>query len=140
MKSSSLEITSDHKNLEAARAFIAESCVDFHHSMIDEDEMHMLILAVNEAITNIITHAYNEEKDKRILISLEVYDNHIAVTLTHWGKAFDPTNEPPPSFDGSRDHGFGLYIIDNCVDEVKYIFRQEKGNAIILKKVKDTST
>ncbi len=48
------------------------------------------------------------------------------MTLWHGGRGFDPQAAPPPVFDGSRESGFGLYLIQQSVDDVQY-FREEHG-------------
>jgi len=56
--------------------------------------------------------------------------------LHHYGDAFDPSTVPPPPLDGSRDTGFGAYIIARSVDEVRY-YRDERGrNCIALAKAR----
>ncbi len=54
--------------------------------------------------------------------------------LHHLGPSFDPSEVPLPAFDGSRESGFGIYLIAKSVDEVRY-YRDERGrNCIALTK------
>ena len=46
--------------------------------------------------------------------------------LVDWGRSFVPESVPAPAFDGSKDHGFGIYIIEQAVDEIEYT-REEDG-------------
>jgi hypothetical protein len=57
-----------------------------------------------------------------------------ALPLAHRGTAFDPTTVQPPAFNGSRDGGFGVYIIAHRVDEVRYIRDGQGENSIYLVK------
>ena len=53
----------------------------------------------------------------------------------HLGDSFDPASVPPPAFDGSRETGFGVYLIASSVDDVRYS-RDERGrNCVALTKV-----
>jgi anti-sigma regulatory factor (Ser/Thr protein kinase) len=52
------------------------------------------------------------------------------VTLRHDGEPFDPASAPAPSFDGSREGGFGLYLIRECVDEAHY-GQDEQGRCVL---------
>jgi anti-sigma regulatory factor (Ser/Thr protein kinase) len=45
---------------------------------------------------------------------------YLRLELRHQGPAFDPLAIPPPSFDGSRDGGFGTFIIMRSADELQY--------------------
>jgi anti-sigma regulatory factor (Ser/Thr protein kinase) len=56
----------------------------------------------------------------------------VAVRLRYLGEAFDPSIAPPPSVDGSRDSGFGLYLITNSVDDVRYYYDDGGRNCIEL--------
>jgi len=56
--------------------------------------------------------------------------DRVCVTLSHQGKPFDPDAVAPPAFDGSRECGFGLYLIRQAVDELTY-FQDERGRHAI---------
>jgi anti-sigma regulatory factor (Ser/Thr protein kinase) len=60
------------------------------------------------------------------------------IRLRHLGDPFDPSTAPPPALDGSRESGFGAYIIAQSVDEVRY-YRDERGrNCIVLTKFRNS--
>ncbi len=55
--------------------------------------------------------------------------------LHHLGDSFDPAAVRPPVFDGSRESAFGVHLITESVDDVRYS-RDERGrNCIDLVKV-----
>ena len=56
------------------------------------------------------------------------------------GKPFDPKEARPPSFDGSRDGGFGVYLISQSVDEVCYSRDAAGRNCISLTKYRTVCT
>ncbi len=101
--------------------------------MAEEDITH-LELAVHEAVTNIIKHAYEGRPGERIEIKAEMSSDSVRFDLCHWGKQFDPDAVKPPSFDGTRDGGFGVYIIVHCVDDVEYVFGEDGKKSIVMKK------
>ena len=43
----------------------------------------------------------------------------VSVSTSAQSPAFDPSG-PPPAFDGSRDGGFGTFIIMRSADELEY--------------------
>jgi PAS domain S-box-containing protein len=128
-----LEIRADFKELAGARAFVRTVC---NHDALsfDEDSTGQLELAVTEACTNIIRHAYHGRADQCIQIEADIFADKISVRFRHLGDSFDPSKVPPPRLDGSQDSGFGLYLIAQSVDEARY-YRDERGrNCIALVK------
>jgi anti-sigma regulatory factor (Ser/Thr protein kinase) len=79
-------------------------------------------------------HAYHGRADQRIHLEAEAFPDHVAVRLHHLGDPFDPSAVPLPSFDGSRESGFGVYLITRSVDEVRYYRDERGGNCIALVK------
>ena len=123
---SQIEMDSDLKTLGRARDFVREFCRGVPGPPLQEERAAFLELAVNEAASNIMKHAYHGRTDQRIHLDAEAYPDRIAVRLRHFGDPFDPSSVAPPPLDGSRESGFGAYIIGRCVDEVRY-YRDERG-------------
>jgi anti-sigma regulatory factor (Ser/Thr protein kinase) len=96
----------------------------------DADAVGLLILALDEAATNIVLHAYERRGGERIRLQVEADADTARVSLFHRGRDFNPAAAPPPSFDGSRESGFGLHLIRQSVDEVEYA-RDEQGGCVI---------
>jgi anti-sigma regulatory factor (Ser/Thr protein kinase) len=95
-----------------------------------------LELAVNEAASNIMKHAYHGREGQWIHLEAEAFPGRLAFQLHHLGDPFEPSSAPRPLLDGSRDSGFGAYIIAQSVDEVRY-YRDERGrNCIALVKAR----
>ena len=100
--------------------------------LAQEDRLFHLELAANEAASNIIKHAYAGESDRQIEVVAEAYDDRISLHLFHEGAPFDPQAVAPPAFDGSREGGFGVFIIQQSVDEVDYTRDAQGRNCISL--------
>lgn len=127
------EIGSDLKQLRRSREFVREFCCKCP-APLDEDRVAALELAVNEAASNIMKHAYHGRTHHWIHIEAEAFRDRISIRLRHLGEPFDPSAAAPPALDGSRDSGFGAYIITRSVDEVRY-YRDERGrNCVVLVK------
>ncbi|HWY85872.1 MAG TPA: ATP-binding protein [Gemmataceae bacterium] len=115
------EYDGDLQHLESMRAFLREVCREsWQGEAADEDRILRLALALTEAASNIILHGQEGQQHKPITLTVDVDDDQVLVTLQHTGKPFDPQSAPAPVFDGSRQSGFGLYLIRKCVDEVRY--------------------
>ena len=129
-----IEFRSDLKELRQAREFVRTFCHDLPDEPLDEDRVAALELAVNEAASNIIKHAYHGRADQWIHMEGEVFPDYVSIRLHHSGDPFDPATAQPPALDGTRESGYGAYMISQCVDQVRY-YRDERGrNCIALVK------
>jgi sigma-B regulation protein RsbU (phosphoserine phosphatase) len=131
-----LEIRSDLKQLRKAREFVRAFCRNLPGPPLDEDSVAALELAVNEAAANIMKHAYHGRQDQSIHLEAKAFPRRLAIQLHHFGDAFEPSTAPPPSVDGSRDSGFGVYIIARSVDEVRYYHDERGRNCVALVKTR----
>src|SRR5581483_7849835 len=127
---SEIEIRSDPAELRRAREFVRGICRDAPGPPLEPDSISALELAVHEAAVNIMKHAYHGRADQWIHVDGEAFPGHVSIQLHHLGDSFDPSAVPPPAFDGSRDSGFGTYIISRSVDEVRY-FRDQRGGSCV---------
>lgn len=98
------------------------------------EKIAQLELAVTEAVANIIEHAYAGRSADPVRIEAEAFEDGISFRIHHHGESFDPSLAPPPPFDGSRDGGFGLHMINECVDEISYL--QDEAGASYTRLVK----
>jgi serine/threonine-protein kinase RsbW len=89
-----------------------------------EKEVFHCQLAVDEACTNIIEHAYGGEDQGRIEAACETHDGQLTITLKDTGKPFDPTTVPEPgpykSIDDAGVGGHGLYFMRKVMDAVEF--------------------
>lgn len=130
----SLEITSSLTELGTIRRFLGDFCRSSPPEPLEEERLEQLELAVNEAASNVMRHAYQGQSDKSILVETDSFTNRIEVRLYNTGIAFDHDAAKPPSFDGSREGGFGVYMIATAVDEVQYSRDPQERNCIRLTK------
>jgi serine/threonine-protein kinase RsbW len=89
-------------------------------------------LAVEEVITNIILHGY-EETGGEILISCTITPRRIGIRVTDSAPPFDPLSIPEPDLDGNTEDrkigGLGVYLLRQVMDEISY--RYENGKNIL---------
>lgn len=129
-----LEIASDLSELRRVREFVRGFCAAMPGAAVDEESVDSLELAVNEAVSNIMKHAYHGRRDQSIRIEAEAFAGHIAIRLFHLGDPFDPAKAAAPPLDGSRESGFGAWIIAHSMDEVRY-YRDERGRHCVALKL-----
>ena len=125
-----MEISSDLKELARARAFVREFCRALPGAAMKEDHQSQLELAITEAASNVMRHAYGGRTDQHIQLDATAFVDRIILRLHHLGEAFDPNAVKTPAFDGTEDGGFGVYIIAQSVDDVRYD-RDERGRNCI---------
>ncbi len=125
-----MEISSDLHELARARAFVREVCRTLPGPALEEDGVSQLELAITEAASNVMRHAYGGRTDQQIQLDAEVFADRIVLRLHHLGETFDPNAVKTPAFDGTQDGGFGMYIIAESVDDVRY-YRDERGRNCI---------
>ncbi len=94
-----------------------------HVSNVEEREINLynLELAIQEISVNIVKHAYDQVDGRiRMCVTLEEQPLRLIVTLYDTGKAFDPTKVPQPELGELQEHGFGLFLVQQLMDEVEY--------------------
>lgn len=112
-----LKIPSHPRYVSAVRAFVEDIATK---SGFDKVKVEDLKLAINEALANIIEHAYGGQRNKDILIDLVVARKYIEVILRDFGKKVDLSAIRSRDLDDVRDGGLGVFLIKNMVDEVVY--------------------
>ena len=116
-----IKVKASTKNLAEVREFISGHAIN---EGFTSDAVADLCLAVDEAYTNIIKHAYNFDKSKNVKIDLEIDDKQICVRLTDHGESFNEDKYVMPDISeqikNKRRGGMGVYLIRKLMDEVSY--------------------
>jgi serine/threonine-protein kinase RsbW len=109
-----------------------------HEAGLDSKGVYAVKLAVDEACTNIIEHAYGGEGIGKIECSYDIDEDAITIKLRDWGGSFDPDDVPTPDFnvplEELKTRGAGLFFIYKLMDEVHFKFNEEKGNLLVMVK------
>jgi serine/threonine-protein kinase RsbW len=79
-------------------------------------------LGVHEVCTNIVDHAYRDQPEGRINVSMTLTDDssQFIVEVRDTGHSFDPALIPLPEFETEQVRGYGLFLIYNLLDSVNY--------------------
>ena len=116
-----LEVASHPKELRRIRAFVRGYCEGRGGCGMGEHELDSVELAVSEAASNIMRHAYHGRTDRRILIGIDAGGEVLKVQLTHDGDPFANGEQiSDPLAEGAWESGFGLFIMREAVDRVDY--------------------
>jgi len=134
-KSGQLKVKSRTENLSEIRDFVSGKA---RAADIPEATVENIILAVDEACTNIIKHAYNLSPEGEIIIKIEYDEEKFMVTIIDYGKSFEPDRVPLPDLQKYyREHrvgGLGMYLMKSLMDDVEYISVPGEYNQVLLSK------
>ena len=123
------------ESLQDFREFIRQRCEGIPG--VDSEFLYDVQLAVDEACTNIISHGYAGMDPGSIILDLDVSQDKLTVTLTDFGHCFEPSSAPIPDVDAPIEEreqgGFGLFFIQQAMDDMAYQ-STEDGNKMILTK------
>jgi serine/threonine-protein kinase RsbW len=116
--------------LSEVRKFVAKHATNFG---FNDKQVSDIRLAVDEACTNIIKHAYNFDSDQRVEIKIGLKDEKLWVSLKDTGDAFDPKSYSKPDIreqmKNRKRGGVGVFLIKKLMDEVEYV-KADNANVI----------
>jgi serine/threonine-protein kinase RsbW len=120
-------------DLAAIREFVRTAAVSLHAG---RETVPDLILAVDEAASNIIRHGYGGRAGP-IEVAVEREGGSIIVRVRDEAPSFDPTAWPQPDLDVPLQvrpaGGLGIHLVRTSVDRVVHR-RSGSGNELILMK------
>jgi len=108
---------------------------------LNDDQTYDVQMAVDEACTNVIEHAYRGRKDGTIDITCEKRGNNLVVVIRDFGERFDPKQITRPRTQDplSRRNvgGLGIFFMQKMMDKVEFKFSPSEGNRLtMVKKIK----
>ena len=116
-----MRVEASTAHLAEVRDFVAEHAAKCGFSPKEISEIR---LAVDEAYTNIIKHAYKENGSKPVEIELGSDQRKFWVSLMDKGESFDLTKYQEPDVETQikqkRRGGMGVYLIRKLMDQVHY--------------------
>lgn len=117
----SITVQASTKHLAEVRDFVAKHASEFGFKKQDVADIR---LAVDEAYTNIIKHAYNNDEHKSVDIELGYNSSKFWISLLDTGNAFDPKSYSKPDvrrkIKEKKRGGVGVYLIKKLMDNVEY--------------------
>lgn len=128
-----LVVRSTTDNLSKVREFTKHAA---ELSGFSEESIEKIVLAVDEACTNIIKHAYKYSPDGTINISIKSNDTKFVVAITDNGLHFNPNSVPEPDireyYKQKKIGGLGMFLMKKLMDEVKYSTLSDNKNQVVL--------
>lgn len=99
-------------------------------------EARRIILAVDEACSNIIKYAYEGDGTKKIEVTVAVDDGKMTIELADSGKKPDVSKIAPRNLEDVRPGGLGTHFMASVFDHVSYDTSHEQGTVLTLVKEK----
>ena len=130
-----MKIPTQSTNLKIIRDFITDIA---EKAGFGDEASCDIALAVDEASTNVIKHAYRGGDDKQITVSVKYDKSKIVITISDSGKGFKP--EAVDDLDmnaylkNKKRGGLGVHLIKSAMDEVE--FKSEPGTFNSVKMIK----
>lgn len=110
------------------------------------DAIEDLKVAISEAATNVVSHAYEKEEKGEVTLGFGVYDDRLEVMVSDQGESFNfeevkerigpmrKMDEIAP-VSQMREGGFGLFLINALMDKVE--INNEYGVIVLMTKFLD---
>jgi serine/threonine-protein kinase RsbW len=130
-----LHIESRTDRLIAVREFVSVAARRFGFA---EEDVSKIALAVDEACTNIIKHAYKFDPTKSITVIVGSRNGAFEILIQDTGKEFDPALIQTPDMKEYLAHyrrgGLGVYLMKSLMDKVEYKITPGQKNEVRLTK------
>src|SRR5215207_5836195 len=115
-----LDVRSDPAKLGEVRKAIEAFAVG---AGLSEAEAADLGLSVNEAMANVIRHAYGGATDRPIVVTADLDDCdplQVRVKIRDWGNGVHPLDRPPAPHDPKTPGGLGRICLKQLMSEVVF--------------------
>jgi serine/threonine-protein kinase RsbW len=130
-----LNILSDPATLAGVRHEVEGLCAENGFSQQATGDVG---LCVNEALANVMRHAYAGANDRNIDLQADVDERGVTIRIRDWGNGVDPSKLPPKKQslgDLLKPGGLGLLCLRQMMDRVEFQ-PQEDGMLLTMEKRK----
>ena len=125
-----MRMASDPLLLSVVRSAVSELAAVFG---FEDEQCRSITLAVDEALSNVIRHAYKNRCDQEIELNCQGDANWLEFSFVDRGEAADPSRFCAQPLDEVALGGRGTHLIRQIMDEVCYE-RLPEGNRLSFKK------
>jgi anti-sigma regulatory factor (Ser/Thr protein kinase) len=113
--------------------FVEAAC---EQAQVDLSARFDLQLAIEEAVANVIEHAYKGEGGE-FTLSIETVGRDVVITLHDHGRPFNPAAVARPNISAALCDrpigGLGLHLMYQLMDDVRFAF-DDSGNTLVMVK------
>ncbi len=130
-----LKIPTQSTNLKIIRDFITDIA---RKAGFDESASFDIALAVDEACTNVIKHAYRGGDDKEITVKVRYDSDKIIISISDTGKGFKSELEDETAvkkrLNSLQRGGLGIFLMKKTMDEVVFDKDSDLMNSVKMTK------
>jgi serine/threonine-protein kinase RsbW len=132
-----LRIANDGSELVRVRTEVTDA---IHAGGFPEASINRILIAVDEAVTNIIEHGYDgiEHGQGAIDIIMQVDADTFTISITDQGETFDPRSLSDVDIQrhvaAGRSGGLGVFLIRKIMDVVDYHHETGRHNRLTMVK------
>ena len=102
----------------------------------DKKEVKNIVLAIDEACTNVIKYAYRNKYNQKMILTAEDKGERLEVSIRDFGKKAKPGSLRHRPLKKVRPGGLGIFLIRKTMDEVDYDTSSKIGTTLHLIKYK----
>ncbi len=130
-----IEVRTDPRLLASVRELVRSWIAPFG---LGEENEHAVVLAVDEACSNAMRHAYHGRWDRHATLVLRSTEEHLEIELSDEGTPCRPEHVQRrelvrPSADDVTPGGLGVQLIYQVFDEVSFQPGSPRGNRVIMR-------
>ncbi len=130
-----IKINSDVNHIGAIRQFITSIC---EQEKFPETFVNDVVLAVEEALLNIIEHGYDFDTHQVMSVKIRFFKKYLAIRIQDRGAPYDITRRKVRSIRAaiqrSEERGVGGILINSLMDNVQYVSRKGANQLVMVKK------
>ena len=127
-----ISFQADPINLKMVRLKVSEVVKQLE---FDDKSLQQLVLCLDEAVTNIYRHAYNNDGTGEIDLSFKLQNNTLVFYLRDYAALVYDNSIKPRDLTQTRPGGLGINIIDSVMDSWEFATPKDgHGNLLIMKK------
>ncbi len=127
-----ISFMADPVNLKMVRAKVSEVVLQNGFDAATEQQ---LVLCLDEAVSNIYRHAYNNDETGKIDLSFKLQNNTLVFYLRDYASLVYDNSIKPRDLTQTRPGGLGINIIDSVMDSWEFATPKDGyGNLLIMKK------
>lgn len=102
--------------------------------------LYAVNLALDEVVTNIVLHGFDDATNQDVEARLVVKDGVITAEIEDGGRAFNPLEAPVPNLTASLDErtlgGLGIHLVRSLMDKVEYRREGSKNVLTVRKRIR----
>jgi serine/threonine-protein kinase RsbW len=122
-----LILPSDLRLMGVVRSFVQAAC---QASEVPETIVHQIVLATNEAASNVVRHAHHESPEAALQVLCRITPELVEICVLDEGAPFDVNAVPDLDPAEIRVGGRGVFLMRKLMDELSCERRGEHGNLL----------